>query len=190
MSKRKTTKSIKLPYDHSKINSTPVLPFNGKLAEKYNYFSFSFACFDRQHELFNLGSNSLDGTISGKWFLDLLDCLKSVNNMTISDLKKSMHDLHPIDFSKTNVKNPTCNPQLEYWQFRINKSKGRVIGFLIDGIFYVVWLDPYHNLTNSKGYGGINKYKPALSSYELQELKIKELEKENSYLRQVTSVFK
>lgn len=184
------TKSIKLPYDHSKINGTPLLPFNGKLVEKHSYFSFSFACFDRQHELFNLGDNSSDGTISGKWFLDLLDCLKSVNNMTISDLKKSMHKLHPIDFRKTNVHSPMSNSQLEYWQFRINKTKGRVIGFLIDGIFYVVWLDPHHNLTNSKGYGGVNKYRPALSFYEMQDLKIKNLEEENNHLKNRLSVSK
>lgn len=65
------------------------LPFNGKLVEERG-FSFSFSCFDREHELFNLG--------------------------------------------------------------------GRVIGILIDAVFYVVWLDPYHNLTNSEGYGGVKKY--------------------------------
>ena len=161
MSKRKTIKKVTLPFDSSKINYSKItLPFNGKLV-KENNFSFSFACFDRSHELFNLGSNSLEGVVSGTWFLELLDCLKNVSNMTIADLKQSTHDLHPIDWSKTNTTAPRNNEQLEYWQFRINKSKGRVIGFLIDGVFYVVWLDPHHNLTSCEGYGGIRKYKPA-----------------------------
>ena len=33
------------------------------------------------------------------------------------------------------------------WQFEISANEhGRVHGFLLDRIFYVVWLDPYHRL--------------------------------------------
>ena len=126
--------SVKLPY-----NITPkTLPFNGSFVTDKN-FSFSFACFDRTHELFNLGGDGSDGVIKGKWFIELLDALKSVCNKTISEIRQSKtHDLHPIDWSK---------------------SKGRVIGFIVDGVFYIVWLDPYHNLTNSEGYGSVKKYK-------------------------------
>lgn len=60
--------------------------------------------------------------MQGAWFLDLLDCLKSVSNMTIPELKASMHDLHPIDWSKTNAKPPQNSEQYDYWQFRINKA--------------------------------------------------------------------
>lgn len=130
-------------------------------------FSFSFACFDRTHELFNLGANTASGTVEGRWFIDLLDCLKSINNKTIQEIKESMHDLHPVDWKKTNVPPPPYSEQYEYWQFRINKAKGRVIGMLIDGVFYVVWLDRHHNLTNSEGYGKAVYYKPAKSTYEL-----------------------
>lgn len=31
-------------------------------------------------------------------------------------------------------------------QFSISKANGRVHGFLIENVFYVVWLDPDHNL--------------------------------------------
>ena len=41
--------------------------------------------------------------------------------------------------------------QYEWWQFRISKSKGRVIGIFIENCFHIVWLDRYHNLTNSEG---------------------------------------
>ena len=147
--------SVKLPY-----NITPkTLPFNGSFVTDKN-FSFSFACFDRTHELFNLGGDGSDGVIKGKWFIELLAALKSVCNKTISEIRQSKtHDLHPIDWSKTNTKHPQNSEQLEFWQFRINKSKGRVIGFIVDGVFYIVWLDPYHNLTNSEGYGSVKKYK-------------------------------
>ena len=134
------------------------LPFNGS-AVCAKSLSFSFASFDRKHELFNLGGTGTDGVVSGKWFIELLDSLKSVCSMTIPEIRESKtHNLHPIDWKHTNTKAPESSEQLEYWQFRISKSKGRVIGIMIDGVFYVVWLDPHHNLTDSEGYGTVKKY--------------------------------
>jgi len=151
------------------------LPYNGSVVSEQG-FSFSFACFDHSHELFNLGGKTEDGTVGGSWFIDLMDCLKSVSNMTFDQARASMHELHPVDWKNANVKCPTNDKQHEYWQFRINKSKGRVVGILIDSVFYVVWLDRHHNLSNSEGYGGAKKFSPGKSLYELQEERIQELE--------------
>ena len=147
------------PIKSKLVNVTPPskipLPFNGVYAEDVG-FTFSFACFDREHELFNLGGKNEDGTIGGKWFLELLDCLKSVSGKTVEELKRSTHGLHPVDWNGVNTQCPT--EQGEYWQFRVDKSSGRVIGLLIDGVFYVVWLDPYHNLTDSDHYESRKKF--------------------------------
>lgn len=153
-SKLKATKLTKV----GKIGNAVQLPFNGSIVEDKGV-SFSFSCFDRKHELFNLGGNDKDGTVGGKWFLRLLDCLKSVSGKTIGDLRRSTHDLHPVKWNSANVACPSSN-QAEYWQFRIDKSHGRVIGILIDSVFYVVWLDPYHNLADSEGYGGVKIFPP------------------------------
>ena len=160
MSKRKANKQagIKLPKAADFGATKPLLPYNGEVV-KDNGFSFSFACFDHSHELFNLGGGKEDKTVGGKWFIEFLDCLKSIGNKTISDLKKSMHELHPVKWEGANVKPPDTE-QRDYWQFRISKSKGRVIGILIDNVFYVVWLDPYHNFMDSEGYGGVQKFPP------------------------------
>ncbi|MBQ6969797.1 MAG: hypothetical protein IJP85_05675 [Synergistaceae bacterium] len=153
-----TKKERKLPSVKIPECGKVVLPFNGSAVTEKS-LSFSFACFDKRHELFNLGGEGADGVVSGKWFIELLDCLKSVCNMTIPELRQTKtHEMHPIDWKKTNTNPPAGSEQLEYWQIRISKSKGRVIGLMIDGIFYVVWLDPHHNLTNSEGYGGVKKY--------------------------------
>ena len=164
MSNTREPNKIDLP--HPKIPSkkavAPSLPFNGSVI-KNNMFSFSFSCFDRDHKYFNLGGKEEDGTVGGKWFIKLLDCLKSVSSKTIQELKKSSHKLHPIDWRSTNVKRPDSSEQIEYWQFRINKTRGRVIGVLLDSVFYVVWLDRHHNLTDSEGYGGVKEFpKPEL----------------------------
>lgn len=159
------------------------LPFAGKIIES-NMYSYSFSCFDRNHSLFNLGDTTSDGVVSGKWFLDFLDCLKDVSSKTISEMKNSMHDLHPIDWKHANANPPLNSEQYEYWQFRINKSKGRIIGFPLKEIFYIVWLDPHHNLTDSDGYGKAVKYYQPLSLYEKNEQEFQELNLENKRLRE------
>ena len=177
MSKRKTINNVNLPkVSIPEPSASQKLPYNGQVIADSGRFSFSFVCFDRTEKLFNLGSNEPDKTVSGKWFIDLMDCLKSISGMTVNEAVRSpIHDLHRIDWKKTNMKQPPKGyEQQEYYQFRINKSKGRVIGILIDSVFYVVWLDPHHNLTNSVGYGGANIYKPALSLYEEREKQIAE----------------
>lgn len=172
-------KKIKLP--HSEIPAEEVhyqLPNNGKIASDSG-FTFSFAAFDRKHKLFNLGSDpGKNLSISGDWFIDLLECLREVNNMTFSVLCQSSFDLHPVDWESANTSMPEGSKQCEYWQFRVNKSKGRVIGTIINRVFYIVWLDPHHNLTNSDGYGKAKRYKPAVSLYEKQEQRIVSLEEE------------
>ena len=154
------TKNKKLPKPKLEDlgNGRRSLPFTGSIANDKTLL-FSFSSFDRMHKLFNLGGNSEDKTVGGQWFLKLLDCLKSVSSKSITELtSRSTHDLHPIDWSRTNTKPPAGYEQLEYWQFRIDKSSGRVIGVLINNVFYVVWLDPHHNLTDSEGYGTARKY--------------------------------
>lgn len=177
MSKDRQTK-FNLPGPKCTEVKTEIFPHNGAKAVQ-NSLTFSFACFDREHALFNLGGDAEDKTVGGAWFIDLLDCLKSVSNKKIPEIKTSLHDLHPINWSKTNTSAPDGDIQHEYWQFRISKSKGRVIGFIVWGkehsVFYVVWLDPHHNLIDSEGYGGIDWYSRPMSEYEKDQAKIDEL---------------
>lgn len=90
--------------------------------------------------------------------------------------------MHPVNWDNANATPPPDDEQREYLQFRINKSKGRIIGFQIEGIFYIVWLDPHHNLTDSEGYGKATYHRPAMNLYEDQEKCIRKLKKENQEL--------
>ena len=151
--------------------------------------TFSFDFLDRYHELFNMGENKNNplNTEVG-WFLELLDCLNNVSKLTRLEFKDNKKYLpHPVNWKDANVNCPINMEQYEWWQFRINKSKGRIIGVFIENCFHVVWLDRHHNLTNSEGYGKENYYKTPLSLYETKELelkkaydRIKELEEKNS----------
>lgn len=166
------------------MEQTPptLLPFHGQVIPERG-FSFSFACFDRTHKLFNLGDLSDSGTLPANWYIDLLDCLKNVNNIDIPTMKGSTYDLHPVDWLKANASMPPSQTQCEYWQFRINKSKGRVIGFKIDNVFYIVWLDPHHNLSDSDGYERARSYRAGQSLYELTQSELESLREDNAVLR-------
>ena len=190
MNNPRTTKGFVLPPVSSPTEKiVKTLPYNGNAVTEKS-FSFSFSCFDRTHELFNLGDTTEDGTVGGPWFLDLLDCLKSVCNSTFAELQQShTHDLHPIDWSKTNTCAPPCSQQCDYWQFRINKSKGRIIGTIIDNVFYIVYLDAHHNLTDSDGYGRAVQYYAPLSIYEAQEKKIVDYEERIRHLQEENQAY-
>ena len=154
-SKHKANK-LNLPSSANPKRNLETLPINEKFLNQSVTFSFIFL--DHEHELFNLGGKSEDKTVGGKWFLDLMDCFKNVNGKTIQELKHKPFCLHPVNWQTANAKCP-FSPEIEWWQFRINKSRGRVIGMLIDKVFYVVWLDAYHNLTTVDGYGGVTTFK-------------------------------
>lgn len=128
-------KAIKLPKEEAPKGKV-ILPFNGKIVEE-RQITFSFSSFDRAHELFNLGGKAKDGTVGGEWFLRLLDCLKNVSGKKIDELKRKPFLLHPVNWETANTTFPNSE-QAEYWQFRIDKSHGRVIGILIESVFYVV----------------------------------------------------
>ena len=101
-----------------------VLPFNRSLVKQSG---ISFSCFDRKHELFNLGGKENGGTVGGKWFIRLLDCLKNAGDKSIAELKNKPFELHSVNWETTNTNCPTKLGQAEYWQFRVDKSHGRVI---------------------------------------------------------------
>ena len=159
---------------------------NAKDKEKV---TFSFDFLDRFHDLFNMGDNKNNPLeVEKGWFLDLLDCLNDVSKLTRIEFgANKKYDLHPINWKNANTNRPKGMEQYEWWQFRINKSKGRIIGIFIENCFHIVWLDRYHNLTNIEGYGGIDYYSVPMSMAEQKEIelerayaRIKELEEKNS----------
>ena len=117
--------------------------------------------------------------------------MKEISGKKISELKGSKFDLHPIDWKNVNMKRPESSDQLEYWQLRFDKSSGRIVGVKYENIFYVVWLDPHHNTSDSEHYEKAKAYQRPLSTYEIQcqlieefNQKIQHLTQENEEYRQ------
>lgn len=145
----------------------------------------SFELLDREHDYFNLGE--IDN-ICNSWYLELLDMLKEFNSMPFNAFllkhASQKHETHLIDFEKSNFKffkEHDINQYKEIsFQIRINKGKGRVHGILIENVFYIVWLDPHHNMSDSKNrYGGKKKLTPSKHCSEKireAEIEIKAIE--------------
>ena len=176
VSRKKVINTTKTDRDRCRLQANTTNPL------KENEIIFSFKFFTREHSLFNLSDRNK--AVNGTWFLELLNCLSEVAKLTISELKQfSKFQMHPINWETTNIDCPILDKEEDFWQFRINKSKGRIIGFLIDNLFYIVWLDYHHNLTSCEGYGGAESYKYALSDYELLEQQLNDTKEQVKILR-------
>ncbi|MFA6282304.1 MAG: hypothetical protein WCY05_07385 [Candidatus Omnitrophota bacterium] len=154
--------------NRAKLLQTIKIDYVDKIKEKDRSFEkirFSFKFFDRTHPLFNLGETEKS------WFLTLFDTLKEVSKYQWKDIHKNKtYDAHPIDWKKTNATfncDPAALEQFDAYQFRLDKSHGRVSGFLLGNIFYIYWLDSEHNLWDSEGYAKAYKMHPPKTCYEL-----------------------
>lgn len=150
---------------------------------------FSFRFLDREHIAFNLGSmGKRNVSICGEWFITLLDSLKEVCNINRNELigQRQHYDAHEHDWKELDYQfefDKDFLQQVECMQFRLSKSDGRVHGFIIGNRFYIVWLDPYHNLYPDEKYGGRKFYQKPLTCFEQQTLTISSLYNENLKLK-------
>lgn len=142
------------------------------------YLTFSFKYFGQQ-EYFGIGD------MNASWFANVLDRIKDLSSKTAAILDnptdREAYRLHPIDWNAKSCP-ITTNDLLSvpqnikdnvednfFWQFQLSKGKGRVVGFFDENIsvFYVVLLDPKHNIQPSKDYGySVDKTKIAYTEYE------------------------
>lgn len=92
------------------------------------------------------------------YWLTLLDPLKALSSLTAQDLlinRSSSLRCHPIkweDTSESGFGLPNEEQLVDTpYQFSLSSNKhGRIHGFFIDEIFYIVWLDPDHLLYPAK----------------------------------------
>lgn len=84
----------------------------------------------------------------------LLGELRRLSRGTVGDFCEYDNDRHSHAIIFVETQEPQGFPNLdeqvepeEYWQFGIRPDRRwRVHGFFIESVFYIVWLDPMHNL--------------------------------------------
>lgn len=143
---------IKIPMQQAPVFETGALFTESarSILEKYREenVNFSWHFFDRSHEYFNCGSADI------KWFLSLIDTLKNVSQIRMKDfLQESRKPLrvHAHDWSRVIAKYPLNQNYFDEistyaLRFSVSTGRGRVHGFHIFNVFYIVWLDPLHNM--------------------------------------------
>jgi hypothetical protein len=114
-------------------------------------FSFKYACLEKT-EKFCILKRDAD------YFRCLLGRLKSVSAMRVGDFRSSGGKAlraHKITFDESTTEdgfgdlNPTLMEQVREhaYQFSLSANEhGRIHGFLLDDVFFVVWIDPDHQL--------------------------------------------
>lgn len=156
------------------------------------FISFSFKFFGQQ-DFFGIGEQD------AVWFTNLFDRIKDLSGKTGAILDnptdRDAYRLHPINWKAKNcaitisdlVSVPKIikdNAEVDFfWQFQLSKGTGRVVGFFNEDctIFYIVLLDPKHNIQPSKYYGyAVNDTKVAITEYERIQMCIADAVKEIS----------
>lgn len=156
-------------------------------SNKLPFISFSFRYFT-QCRYFGVGDQD------AAWFANLYNRLKdlSVKTGSILDDFHTRRDyrFHPIDWNAKECpitiedlnlpKNIIDNMEEDFiWQFQLSMGTGRVIGFFNEdySVFYIVLLDPKHNIQPAKDYGyAVDETAFAITKYEQIETSLIELE--------------
>nr|WP_199314483.1 MULTISPECIES: hypothetical protein [unclassified Desertifilum] len=114
--------------------------------------SFSFKYYQENHPKFSCAAKEI------VYCLTLLERLKNLSSLTPQELlinRSSSLRCHPIRWEETS-ENGFGLPNEEQlvdtpYQFSLSSNEyGRVHGFFIGEVFYIVWLDPDHLLYPAK----------------------------------------
>lgn len=185
MKRAKTTetKQIRIPQPTIPQKPQKTLPIPREELEilekrKNEKLTFSFRFLELEHKYFNLGGTCI------RWANDLFQMLRDLSQMTRDDFvvklkdryRSHLHDWNKLD-CKYNLPDEFLE-QVECRQARISKSKGGIHGFLIGNTFYVVWLDPHHNLYPDENYGGRKIFKPPETCCGYRDEELKKLREE------------
>ena len=90
-----------------------------------------------------------------RYFEKMLERMKAICGSSLKEIlsnRSSSLRAHPIDWSETTEPRGFLNlnqqlQQIEPYQFQISANEhGRVHGFFIENIFFIVWFDPDHKL--------------------------------------------
>lgn len=126
--------------------------------------SYEFLCLNNNKYSLDLLSDYRTAVKSMKEYYKKINEYCGIENFKLkisSDVKyRQNNHIHPIDWSDNQIREDGFNclkPSLmeqirsDCWQLGINNQGFRIHGFFIENIYYVVWLDPTHQLFARKG---------------------------------------
>lgn len=154
-----------------------VKPYFIPMEEK---LTFSFSALEKTKHF------NLDMTCPN-WSSDLFIMLKNVSNYSKAELIRGDLKTYRVH-NHENASPPDSLPDgvalRDCYQIRISKSKGGIHGVFNDNIFYVIWLDPLHNMYPDERYGGLRNINPPKTCCADRDEVLKELREENERLKE------
>ena len=143
---------------------------------------FSFEALEKT-EYFNL-----DGTCQN-WASDMLEMCKNISKLTVKQLTSGTYRIYRFH-SHEGANCPSPLPEgvelKDIYQMRISTSKGGIHGVLRENCFYVIWLDPLHNMYPDDRYGGLRRVKELSSCCKDRDEEILRLQEELQKAQQET----
>lgn len=128
------------------LPQTKHISSNPQMRDKHQgYLSFSFKYFKQSPPEFEIERKE------AQYFLKVIDRLTLLSSLTATELRTQPNKTlrcHSIKWHDTTQKQFGIPDETqlvdEPWQFSISANAyGRVVGFFIDSVFYIVWFD--HN---------------------------------------------
>ena len=141
---------------------------------------FSFAVLEWT-EYFNLESTCRN------WSWDMLNMLKDISKISKAALMRGEYKTYRVhNHEKAIVPCPLPEGVAlkDLYQLRISTAKGGIHGVFSENTFYVIWMDPLHNMYPNENYGGLRKIKPPTNCCADREERVLKLQEENQKLKE------
>ncbi len=157
---KKSRKNIKVLTPPSNEISTTSPNENKKIIFSFEYLDTK----NSKYSMSQISGNRISLQFHNEFFKVLKDYSQEENfrkKIKEDGRYRDRHHIHEIKWNDKQIKEPnfTClNSKLmeqvkeDCWQLGINATTFRIHGFFIENIFYIVWLDPLHQLYHMKRY--------------------------------------
>ena len=121
---------------------------NKSLLDHDDLLKFSYKYTNLSHNVFHFNDRDVS------YFVHVIQRLHDLCRYRVLELKTSKSSalrFHPIHWNDTTQRSfglPHEDQLVEEpYQFSVSVNEhGRIHGFFIDNVFYIVWFDPYHRL--------------------------------------------
>ena len=143
------------------------ISFSFEILEKTEYFNLDSTCTNWANELFEMMKN-----------------VSQVNQAQLTGNTYKTYRVHPHGNAHSPSPFPENIAQKDCYQIRLSKSKGAIHGVFYENVFYVIWLDPLHNMYPDSRYGGLKKIKPPKNCCMDRKEELEKLNDENERLRE------
>lgn len=140
---------------HSKVSESSINKSKNVLKHTSDLVIFSYKYLSLDKEKFNVNAKD------SKYFCKLKERLRDISKMKMDEMLRPRNP-HAIKFNSIKWDDPRVTEKnfgipneeevaYDPREFSISVNEhGRVHGFCIDNIFYIVWFDPEHNLIKQK----------------------------------------